>query len=146
MKKSVIFIICVIYGLSIFIVTLFGMKIKVDQFEIYMTDLTITSYDSESKKGIKLKTIYKDETQESVKFRIEYEYKPENASYPNKIKFSISDNVKKKDGEEVVVAQISSLGIVEFFAVGTVTVRVYATDGSNQSDTLEITCELPPQQ
>ena len=45
MRKSVIFIISVIYIVSIVAVTFFGMKIRTDQFQIYITNLQITSYD-----------------------------------------------------------------------------------------------------
>ncbi len=140
MKKSVIFIISVIYLLSIFIVTLFGMKIKVDQFEIYMSDLQITNYDKIDKKGNKVTTVYMDENVGVATFLVEYEYKPENASYPDKIKFLLRNNIKIVDGQEVNIATITDYGMVAFTRVGTVTVKVYAADGSNKEDYISISC------
>ena len=45
MKKSVIFLIAVLYLISIVVVSFFGLQISVDQFQVYMTSLSITSYD-----------------------------------------------------------------------------------------------------
>lgn len=144
MKKSVIFIISVLYLLSIFIVTMFGMKIKVDQFEIYMSDLQITNYDKINKKGNKTKTLYLENGQESVSFFIDYEYKPENASYPEKIRFSLSGQHKifagENNDEPIEIAIVDEKGWVVFVHIGEVTAKVYATDGSGKSDTIIISC------
>lgn len=142
MKKSVIFTISVIYLLSIFIVTLFGMKIKIDQFAIYMTDLQITSYDRISIKGVKTKNLDWDELKGYSEFQIEYEYKPDNATYPDKIKFALTDHIKVRDGAEVQIATITSFGKVVFTSIGTVRVKVYATDGSAKEDTIQISCRV----
>lgn len=146
MKKSVIFTIAIIYLMSIFIVTLFGMKIKVDQFEIYMSDLQITNYDKINKKGIKTKTLYFDtETDEYISFFIEYEYKPENISYPEKVRFSLSGQVQifanaSGDPEEIEIATVNANGQVVFTHIGEVTAKVYATDGSGKSDIMILSC------
>lgn len=140
MKKSVIFTISIIYLLSIFIVTMFGMKIKVDQFEIYMSDLQITNYDKIDKKGNKVKTIYMDDNVGYVTFQVEYEYKPENASYPDKIKFLLRNNTRILDGQEVEIATVTDYGTVAFTRVGSVTLKVYATDGSSKEDYISVSC------
>lgn len=140
MKKSVIFMITVIYLMSIFIVTLFGMKIRVDQFVIYMSDLQITNYDKIDKKGNKVAYIYIDDYEEYSTFQVKYEYKPENISYPDKIKFLIRDNVKVLNGEEITIATITEFGKVAFTRNGSVQVKVYATDGSGKTDYITITC------
>ncbi len=144
MKKSVIFTISIIYALSIFIVTLFGMKMKVDQFVIYMDKLEITSYDKISVKGVKQKTVYLGEHDEYVAFQLEYEYTPDNATYPDKIEFLLKDEVKIRDGEEITIATITSFGKVVFTAIGTVTVKVYAGDGSVLEDVIQISCRNAP--
>lgn len=145
MKKSVIFIISVIYLLSIFIVTLFGMKIKVDQFVVYMSDLQITNYDKINKKGNKVKTLYLESGQEAISFFIEYEYQPENISYPEKVKFSLSGQVQifaneSGEPEEIEIATVDAKGWVVFTHIGEVTAKVYATDGSGKSDTMILSC------
>ena len=45
MRKSVIFIISIIYVVSIVVVTFFGMKIRMEQFPIIFDTISITSYD-----------------------------------------------------------------------------------------------------
>lgn len=144
MRKSVIFTISIIYALSIFVVTLFGMKMKVDQFVIYMDKLEITSYDKISVKGIKQKTVYLGENDEYVAFQLEYEYTPDNATYPDKIEFLLKDEVKTRNGEEITIATITSFGKVVFTAIGTVTVKVYAGDGSVLEDVIQISCRNTP--
>lgn len=130
--------------LSIFVVTLFGMKMKIDQFVIYMDNLEITSYDKVSAKGVKQKTVYMDELKGYAEFQIEYEYSPDNATYPDKIEFLLKDQVKIRGGEEITIATITAFGKVVFTAIGTVTVKVYAGDGSVLEDIIQISCRNTP--
>lgn len=143
MKKSVIFTIAIIYLMSIFIVTLFGMQISVDQFEIYISSLQITNYD-EIVGGKKYKTIYMDEDTHMAEFQVEYDFAPKNASYPEKIKFILKDEVKYKDGEPITIANMTKFGQVAFRYTGVVTVQVYTTDGSSKLDTIVIMCLNAP--
>lgn len=140
MKKSTIFIIAVIYLLSIYVVTLFGMKIKVDQFEILMEKIEITTYDEKDIKGIKTKNIVFDENVEYTSFQLDYTYSPTNATHPDQVKFIISGNIKKKNGEEVTIASVTSFGKVIFTNPGTVTVKILVSDGSGVNDTIRISC------
>ena len=57
MKKSVIFLIGIIYIMSIVVVTFFGLQPGVDQFQIYLDNITITTYDFQSSSGQKYKNV-----------------------------------------------------------------------------------------
>lgn len=140
MKKTTIFIIAVVYLLSIYVVTLFGMKIKVDQFEILMEKIEITTYDEIDIKGVKTKNIEFNETVEYTSFQLDYTYSPTNATHSDKVKFVISGNIKKKDGQEITIATVTDFGKVIFTNPGTVTVKILVSDGSGVNDTIRVTC------
>ena len=153
MKKSVIFIISIMFFLSVYIVTLFGMKIKIDQFAIYMTDLGIqqSSYDKIDSRGVKTKTIQWEDNADHITICwIDCKPEPSNASFPEAIKFSLSGNVKEIDNEEVLVgykngveekiAKVEPNGRVTFFNPGSAIVRIYSVDGSGLEDKIQIFC------
>lgn len=144
MKKSVILLIGIIYIVSIVVVTFFGMKINVDQFPIRMEEISVTNYDSILNGK---KYIFLDFDEEKVladgyiSTFVLFETGPDNASYPEKVSFSISNNeYTKEDGEKGLYADVTANGEVIFYQMRTVSVTVYTTDGSNISDTVYIRC------
>lgn len=140
MKKSVIFLIGVIYVLSIVVVSFFGMQPAVDQFKVYMTDIEITNYTTIAN-GVKYITLDYNEIEGITRVDLEYSYSPDNASYPNSVKYTITGNTyKDSNGDVVTFATVSSTGSVEFLEPGLVTVTITATDGSKVSDSVKIIC------
>ena len=140
MKKSVIFLIGVIYVLSIVVVSFFGMQPAVDQFKVYMTDIEITNYTTIAN-GEKYITLDYNEIEGITRVDLEYSYSPDNASYPNSVKYTITGNTyKDSKGDVVTFATVSSTGSVEFLEPGIVTVTITATDGSKVSDSVKIIC------
>ena len=75
MKKSVIFLIAVLYLISIVVVSFFGLQISVDQFQVYMTSLSITSYDQLVNQN-KYLTINFNDSEGYASVVIEYDYAP----------------------------------------------------------------------
>lgn len=140
MKKSVVFLIGVIYVLSIVVVSFFGMQPAVDQFKVYMTDIEITNYTTIAN-GEKYITLDYNEIEGITRVDLEYSYSPDNASYPNSVKYTITGNTyKDSKGDVVTFATVSSTGSVEFLEPGLVTVTITATDGSKVSDSVKIIC------
>ena len=140
MKKSVIFLIGVIYVLSIVVVSFFGMQPAVDQFKVYMTNIEITNYTTIAN-GEKYITLDYNEIEGITRVDLEYSYSPDNASYPNSVKYTITGNTyKDSKGDVVTFATVSSTGSVEFLEPGIVTVTITATDGSKVSDSVKIIC------
>ena len=140
MKKSVIFLIGVIYVLSIVVVSFFGMQPAVDQFKVYMTNIERTNYTTIAN-GEKYITLDYNEIEGITRVDLEYSYSPDNASYPNSVKYTITGNTyKDSKGDVVTFATVSSTGSVEFLEPGIVTVTITATDGSKVSDSVKIIC------
>ena len=143
MKKSTIFIIAVIYLLSIYVVTLFGMKIKVDQFEIPVQKIEITTYDTIDYDNVKRKSLVWNDNTENT-FFIDYSYSPKNATHSDKIKFSITceNETVNVDGEEkqIPIAEITQFGQIVFNFQGFAEVRIFVADGSGCNDILRVTC------
>ena len=143
MKKTTIFIIAVVYLLSIYVVTLFGMKIKVDQFEIYVEKIEITTYDTIDIDNVKRKSLVWNDNTENT-FFVDYSYSPKNATQSDKVKFSIVCDKETAiiDGEEkqVPIAMITDFGKVVFNYPGLATITVFVPGGFRASDTLRVSC------
>ena len=141
MNKSVIFFIAVIYVVSIVVVTFFGLAINMDQFNVYMNKIEITSYD-QIYNGDKWLTIKSDE-QDAVNNSVFVDYitGPDNATHPEKISFTLSNNTfTDSNGEVKVFAEVTANGEVVFYARRLVTLTIRTLDGSNLSDSLVINC------
>lgn len=141
MRKSVLFLIGIVFVISIVVVTFFGMKISFDQFKIYINEIEITNYDREIR-GNKYKTVYYNQTEGYTTLFIEYKIGPENASDPDAISFTLTNNTyEDENGETQYYAEISSSGELVFYKPKAVTVTITATDGSGKSDTMVVTCK-----
>ena len=140
MKKSVIFLIAIIYLVSIVIVTFFGMQIAIDQFKVYMTKVEITN-ECEIRNDEKYIRIQFDTVQGYTSIFIDYETAPDNASNPEKISFRISGNeYVDSEGNVTIYATVTDNGEVTFTRPGLVVVTVSTEDGSRLSDTVTIFC------
>lgn len=141
MNKSVIFFIAVIYVVSIVVVTFFGLAINMDQFNVYMNKIEITSYDQiyNGDKWLTIKFDEQDADNNSV--FIDYITGPDNATHPEKISFTLSNNTfTDSNGEVKVFAEVTANGEVVFYARRLVTLTIRTLDGSNLSDSLVINC------
>lgn len=141
MNKSVIFFIAVIYVVSIVVVTFFGLAINMDQFNVYMNKIEITSYDQiyNGDKWLTIKFDEQDADNNSV--FVDYITGPDNATHPEKISFTLSNNTfTDSNGEVKVFAEVTANGEVVFYARRLVTLTIRTLDGSNLSDSLVINC------
>ncbi len=141
MRKSVVFLLGAIYLVSIVVVTFFGMQAKMDQFQIYMTKIEITSYDNISQ-GNKYKFITYDETEGFCSTFITYTYEPSSATFPERVSFSLVGNTYTDEttGETKYYATISTSGELVFYKRKAVTVTITTTDGSKLSDSVMVIC------
>ena len=140
MKKSVMFLIGIIYLVSIVIVTFFGMKIAIDQFKIYMTSIEITNYQRVID-GEKYIILTFDDVQGYSSLFIDYETGPDSATEQEKISFRISGNeYVDGEGNRSVYATVSQIGEVTFTRRGHVVVTILTEDGSHLSDSVNILC------
>ncbi|MCD8204545.1 MAG: hypothetical protein LUC16_01790 [Coprobacillus sp.] len=150
MKKSSLFLIIVLYLVSIVAITFFGQAITMDQFKVYMDAIWITN-DYETvvfPNGEELRYIWIpfNETGEGyTTYQIYYKYSPEDASEPGSVKFYLTgDTYTDPETEEVTVyAQINAYGEILFWRPATITVYVTTADGSQLSDWVSITCYDP---
>lgn len=141
MRKSVLFFIGAIYIVSIVVVTFFGMQAKMDQFQIYMTNIEITSYD-QLVNGNKYLTINFNETEGYSSVFITYKYAPNNATFPDRVKFSIVGNTyEDENGETQYYAEISPAGELVFYSRKAVKISITTTDGSKLTDTVNVICK-----
>lgn len=141
MRKSVIFVIAIIYIVSMVIVTFFGLRTRVDQFTIYFTSISITNYDT-IVQDQKYKIVEFDETEGYTSTFITYEYAPKNVSYSDMVKFVLSNNtIKDETGKDIVCAEISSFGELVIYRRKAVTVTIMTTDGSAMQDNIIVICK-----
>ncbi|MBR4745090.1 MAG: hypothetical protein IK070_00050 [Clostridia bacterium] len=142
MRKSVIFIISIIYIASIVVVTFFGMKIRMDQFQVYISKIEITSYD-QIVSGNKYLRVEFSEIEETSVF-ITYKYEPSDATHPDAVEFSLSNvptYIDEEDGEEKPCAIITSMGELLFYKRANVLVTIRTTDGSTLKDSVLVRCK-----
>lgn len=140
MKKTVIFSIAIIYLISIIVVTFFGMQSRLDQFQVYMTKIEITSYE-QVVNGNKYTFVDFNDDEGYASMFIEYTYAPDNASYPDKVSFSLSGNTYvDENGETAYYAEVSPNGEVVFYSRKAIVLTIRTTDGSSLSDSVTIIC------
>lgn len=140
MRKSVVFLLGAIYVVSIVVVTFFGMQAKMDQFQIYMTSIEITSYD-QIVRGNKYLNMTYNETEGYSSIFITYTYNPNNATFPEKVSFSLVGNTyEDEEGNTQFYATISPMGELVFYKRKAVTVTITTTDGSKLSDSVMVIC------
>lgn len=129
MKKSVVIIIGIIYGLSIVLVTLFGIKHQSFNEVIYVNQVEIieenASYKSDGSKYI---TLSPDENGDRT-YQLVWKVTPENA---NNTSVSIIYDESKQH------VNIDENGLVTFTARGSVEVTIQANDSTQMSDTITI--------
>lgn len=141
MKKSVIFFIAVIYIISIVVVTFFGLTVNMEQFTIYMNRLEITSYSSITSGEKYAFLAFDDSDSDNNSIFVDYITGPDNATYPERIKFSlVNATYTDSEGNVTVFAEVHQNGEVVFYQRRTVRVVITTTDGSNLTDTMTIRC------
>lgn len=131
MKKSVVIIIAVIYGLSIIVVTLFGLQHKSFNEIVYVSQIEIIEENaSYHQDGSKYIMITPDESG-GCQYQLVWMVTPDNAT--NK------DVTFNYDTQKSYVT-VDENGLVTFTNQGSVTITITAADGTSQSDTIQIIC------
>ncbi len=143
MRKSVLFLVGILYLVSIVVVTFFGMQARMDQFKVYVSSVEIvnegisvkTDENGNETKSITIRFPNKDATE--VSFSIQTKVLPENAT--NK---TLAYTLMNSNGEPVPEedARILSDGRISFAKTMSVTLIVTSTDGSSKSDSIKIRC------
>ncbi|MBE6532457.1 MAG: hypothetical protein E7676_02980 [Ruminococcaceae bacterium] len=129
MKKTVIISIAIIYALSIFLVTFFGLKHKSFNEIIYVSQIEIIEKNaSYTASGVKYIVLSPDENGKR-EYQLVWKVTPEDANDTD-VDF-VYDTQKQH-------VSIDENGLVTFTASGSVDVTVMATDGTTVSDTIKI--------
>lgn len=149
MKKSVIVLIGIIYLASIFVVGFFGMKVKVYDTMVYITDIECTNEDARKEtngnKTIKFKYDYEGTEDERILKNskiLTYEIFPKNTTLkgkdavmayadPEKV---VSDIADRNDNTVAVVNDLT----ISFLKPGVLIVTLKSMDGSNISEVVKI--------
>jgi hypothetical protein len=129
MKKSVIISIALIYAVSIFLVTFFGLKHKTFNEIIYVSQVEIIEENaSYTASGTKYILLSPDENGKR-EYQIVWKVTPEDA---NNTKVDFVYDTQKSH------VSVDKNGLVTFTSPGAVDVTVMATDGTTISDTIKI--------
>ena len=134
MKKSVVIIIAVIYGLSIIFVTLFGLKHKSFNEVIYTNKIEIIEENADTlSSGLKYISLQPDDDG-NCQYQLKWVVTPDNAT--NK---AVTFNYDKSNPN----ISVDENGLVTFTNIkkhGSITVTITSTDGTGVSDTIQIIC------
>lgn len=129
MKKSVVISIGIIYALSIFLVTFFGLRHKTFNEVVYVSQVEIiepkASYMSDGTKYILLSP---DEAGKR-EYQLVWQVAPENAT---------NSHVTFDYDKQKTYVTIDENGLVTFSSKGSVDITVTAADGTSQSDTIKV--------
>lgn len=129
MKKSVVISIGIIYALSIFLVTFFGLKHQTFNEIIYVSQVEIIEENASfTQSGLKYITLYADEDGKR-EYQLVWKVTPDDANNAE------VDFVFDTQNENV---SVSEDGLVTFTSKGSVDVTVISTDGTRQKDTIKI--------
>ncbi len=144
MKKSSLFIIIVVFLVSIVAITFFGQSIEMGQFKVYVTDLEITNETELIGDDIRNINLTWNEEKGWTSVFVNYTYLPSDATDPS-VSYYLDGAVRTDatTGEEVTVAEVfETTGTAEvvFYRQGYVTCYLTTKDGSNITDSVRITC------
>ncbi len=139
MRKSVLFLIGVLYLVSVVVVTFFGMQARMDQFKVYITSLEISNENINiDDENLKYAVLRFKQNEEIVSFWVETKIEPSNATN-TKLDYILLNSKGEKVSDEVAI--VSQLGEIVFLKpVSGISLIVLSTDGSNMRDTLRISC------
>lgn len=141
MRKSVVFLIAVIYIISIVVVTFFGLRVNMEQFTVYMNHIEITTYDRIMNEEKYVFLEFDDNDPYNNAIFIDWLIGPDNATHPENVEFSLSNETyTDSEGNVTVFAEIHANGELVFYSRRTVRVTIRTTDGSNLSDTVVVRC------
>lgn len=129
MKKSVVIIIGLIYGLSIIAVTLFGLKHKTFNEIVYVSQVEIIEDNASYKQdGSKYLMLTPDENG-YCKYQLVWTVSPDNATNQQ-----VTFNYDKQQS----FVTVDENGLVSFTGQGAITISIVASDGTSQSDKIQL--------
>ena len=129
MKKSVVIIIGLIYGLSIVAVTLFGLKHKTFNEVIYVNQVEIIDENADyTPDGSKFIILSPDENGKR-EYQLVWKVTPDTAN---------NTNVTFNYDKQKTFVSVDENGLVTFTSAGVVDITITAMDGTQQSDTIKI--------
>lgn len=138
MRKSVLFLLGVLYLVSVVVVTFFGIQARMDQFKVYITSLEITNKEIVyNKKGDKCVVLNLKPNEGTVSFWIETKIEPSNASN-TELEYKIVNGNGMPVSEDFVI--VSDKGEVVFKQACFIHLQVNTTDGSGIFEKLLINC------
>ena len=129
MKKSVVISIGIIYALSIFLVTFFGLRHKTFNEIIYVSQVEIiepkASYTAEGTKYI----ILSPDEEGKREYQLVWKVTPDNATNA-----AVTFDYDKQKANVTV----DENGLVTFASRGSIDISIVASDGTSQRDTIKI--------
>ncbi|MBR4836252.1 MAG: Ig-like domain-containing protein [Clostridia bacterium] len=129
MKKSVVIIIGLIYGLSIIAVTLFGLKHKTFNEIVYVSQVEIIEDNASYKQdGSKYLMLTPDENG-NCQYQLVWTVSPDNATNQQ-----VTFNYDKQQS----FVTVDENGLVSFTGQGAITISIIAADGTSQSDKIQL--------
>jgi len=143
MKKSNIFIILIVFALSIVLISFFGLVIRNDQFKVYVETMEIDTTDLIIRSGDKVK--YLDYEGPGTSYEIPVVFTPDNATdktYQLFIDFDEVPDITEGDVTEKAVKIDKVTNEIIFLKPATVRVQVLSKDGSSKKDEIIIICRI----
>jgi hypothetical protein len=131
MKKSVVIIIGVIYGLSIVVVTLFGLKHKTFNEIIYVSQITIEEENIRYLPSGDKFIILKPDENGNCQYQLKWTVSPDNVTTPG-VTFDYD-----RENPHVTVDEN---GLVTFTGQTEIKITISSTDGTPAKDTIRIYC------
>lgn len=131
MKKTVVIIIAAIYGISIVLVTLFGLQHKSFNDIAYVDKIEIIEENASESNGEKIIMIQADESG-GCQYQLVWKVTPEIATNTD-VRFSFDDAKKN-------YVSIDKNGLVTMTRKGAVTITIIAADGDGAQDSIMIIC------
>lgn len=140
MKKTSVFLIIVIFIMSVIVITFFGKSIAFGQFQVYITSITITN-DRGNNNTISIEFNEDNKNGEYTSVFLHYVVTPDDATYKEKVEYYLTGNTYEDEkGNVQYIADVNPDGEVYFMEPGAVRAYVVTTDGSALSDDVLIIC------
>ena len=129
MKKSVVIIIAMIYGLSIIAVTLFGIKHKTFNEIIYVQQIEIIEENASFRQDGTKYIMLSDDENGKCEYQLKWKVTPENPTNA-----AVTFNYDKQK----TYVTVDENGLVTFTDMGSITITITATDGTSVSDSIQL--------
>lgn len=145
-KKPVLFVIAIVFVLSVVVINFFGLSLRNDQFKNYVNKIEFVSDDIREIKGddgktYKLLIVEYDGGADGTQFiDLDYKIYPSDNSVNPGVKWTVRSETDDNEdlSDKITVTELGMIEIYENAKGGSYIVTIKAIDGSNCSDTIRI--------